>query len=175
MSIKTSKISYFHSVLWVEWEEESVIKNMVWRGGLQENFYGIRGLILDRVWEYFKKEVLDKKSLEKIQSEGLWPSKKLLTYLKPFKFLKTRPILIFFESYYQTNKDYFQNSYQIILILWEYFFQTVLQNKIFIEFIANHTDIFRQLLLNMVFVLLYYYRTWFTKYFKEQDAKSGYF
>ena len=44
------------------------------------------------------------------------------------------------------SKHSLQSSYQTTLTLSESFFQAELQNKTFLEFIPNHTDIYRALL-----------------------------
>ena len=46
------------------------------------------------------------------------------------------------------SKHSLQSSYQTILTLSKSFFKTLLQNKISLEFLANHTDTFRALLIN---------------------------
>ena len=54
MSIKISKISYFSFSFKLN-EKKVPLKNMVWRGGLQENFAGMGELIFNRGLEIFQK------------------------------------------------------------------------------------------------------------------------
>ena len=81
--------------------------------------------------------------MSRVHTAKYWHCQKIITF---FEFTSTNTDIIR-ELLPNNSKHSFQGSSQIILTLSESFFHTVLQNKIFLEIIANHTDIFRELLL----------------------------